>query len=230
MNTQNIPIIINSKNRLSCVKQLITRLELANLSNIIIMDTGTTYEPLLEYYNTLPYQIIKLGGGNHLALWDLQVINKLDLLESPIVYTDSDVIPTEYCPNDFLQYMWDLLQKYPDIPKVGFGLKIDDLPDHYLDKESVVGWESQFWKDEIEPHNYRAPIDTTFALYRKGSTRGWAQAIRTGEPYVAHHTTWYSDTNNLSEEDKYYTTHLANGVCHWSRNLWKERTAEMSES
>ena len=208
MNINDIPIFINSKDRFTYLQIQINRFNRAGLDNIIILDTGTTYEPLLNYYKELPYKIKMLGGGTHLSLWDCGILSEMNLLDSPIVYTDSDVIPTEYCPNDFLQYMQNLLQKYPDIPKIGFGLKIDDLPDHYQHKNAVIDWETQFWKDAIEPNCFRAPIDTTFALYRNGRLRGWQHAIRTGEPYTARHLPWYIDSNNPGEEMLYYKSHV----------------------
>jgi len=39
-------------------------------------------------------------------------------------------------------YFHSLLQKYFQIDKIGFGLRIDDLPEHYMHKEVVLnrGW------------------------------------------------------------------------------------------
>ncbi len=67
------------------------------------------------------------------------------------VYTDPDVLPTEDTPKDFMQYFMDILNRYPEIDKVGFGLKMDDIPDHYPKKDKVIKWEKSLFTDEIEP-------------------------------------------------------------------------------
>ena len=84
----------------------------------------------------------------------------------------------------------DLLFRYGDIGKVGFGLRIDDLPPTYEFRQEVLDWESQFWLDEVEPSVYCAANDTTFALYRPSTPKGTFAALRTGAPYVARHIGW----------------------------------------
>ena len=85
-------------------------------------------------------------------------------------YVVSDhVVPTEECPLDAVDRFLDLLQRYPEYVKVGFGLKLDDIPDRFGLKSSVLPWEKQFWTRPLgETGLYEAIIDTTFALYRGG--------------------------------------------------------------
>lgn len=147
------------------------------------------------------------------------------------VYTDPDVIPDSECPSDALDRFAELLQRYPRANKAGFGLRIDDLPDHYAHKAAVVSWEAQFWTRPVERGAYWAPIDTTFALYRADGTRA-LDAIRTGPPYVARHSTWYLDFDDLGEEDRFYQqraaehTHHSRGTSHWATSRLSARVAK----
>lgn len=142
------------------------------------------------------------------------------------VYTDPDVVPSEICPDDFMNVFYQVLKKYPFIQKVGFSLKINDLPDHFEAKEKVIEWESQFYVKEKEPNHYIADIDTTFALHRPYSlisvnARIMNKHLRMGPPFEAYHMPWYNNTSNLSEEEKYYIKHVEIGT-HWSKGLGQE--------
>ena len=67
---RQIPIIINSFNRLTTLKQLISSLEQRGLTNIYILDNNSTYPPLLEWLKKSPYEVIHLPGNlGFKALW-----------------------------------------------------------------------------------------------------------------------------------------------------------------
>lgn len=212
-----IPIIINNFNRLTFLKVLINRLEKSGYKNIYIIDNASTYKPLLDFYDKTNYTVFKLNENiGFLSFWKTEIYKKFS--NQYFVYTDSDVIPDDNCPDDFLLYFYNLLKKYPNASKVGFALKIDDLPDYFNNKLKVLEWENQFWKKTIEENLYLAPIDTTFALYRpniKGGAYFHDFMIRTGGLYQAKHLPWYNDDNNLSEEEIYYNTHSKTST-HWT--------------
>lgn len=214
-----IPVIINNFNRLAHLKLLITWLEQHGFTNIFIIDNCSTYPPLLNYYDhEYKYKIFKLkDNSGHLALWNNKdIFNKFS--KDFYIYTDPDVVPVEECPSDFIDYFMGLLRKYPDVCKVGFSLKIDDLPDRYSRKEEVTKWESQNFQHEIEQGVYRASIDTTFALYRPREKGDWrVKALRTGFPYQARHLPWYEDDSNPGEEDIFYLKTKLSSVGHWSQ-------------
>ena len=49
---------------------------------------------------------------------------------------------------------------------------------------------------------YRAPIDTTFALYRPFTYGGyWLKSGRTGHPFIANHLPWHDDEHNNEEKN-----------------------------
>lgn len=202
---RQIPIIINNFNRLECLKELIQALERFNLKNIHILDNHSTYPPLLEYYATCPYPIHRLPENlGFMALWKCGLYEQ-QFSGNYYVLTDPDVVPEEDCPVDFLQHMYQLLQEYPGLDKVGFSLRIDDIPDHYHKKQEVLQVEKPFWNKPVDGKFYLAPIDTTFALYRPGVKGGfWLRAGRTAPPYSALHLPWYVDSAIPDEETLYY--------------------------
>lgn len=220
-----IPIIINNRNRLFYLKQQIQSLEERGYTNIFIIDNASTYPPLLEYYTKeCPYKIYRLDRNlGHLALWQSGLIKYFR--KEYFVYTDPDVIPIENCPNDFMEKFLSIMEKYPLLEKVGFSLKIDDLPDTFAKKDTVIDWEKQFWKKRIagNPPLYKAAIDTTFALYKPyylvgGNLR--SPHIRVGEPYQAKHMPWYNDSTHISEEELYYIQHCET-FTHWTTGKLK---------
>jgi hypothetical protein len=213
---KNVPIIINNRNRLTYLKQMINWFIKAGYSNIVILDNNSNYSPLLEYYKSSGLKVIYLKENfGHLALWKSGLYK--NYYHNYYVYSDPDLLPIETCPNDFMRYFLETLQRYNNIEKIGFGLKIDDLPNHYSKKNEVIAWEQKFWKEEIEKDVYIAALDTTFAVY-KPYTNGalWVQnALRSGGNYVMRHLPWYEDSSNLTEEDAFYKANMKKGASHW---------------
>lgn len=201
---KDIPIIINNRNRLSMLKELIGKLEGYGLKNIHIIDNNSDYPPLLEYYRKIPYTVYLLNQKvGCYSLWKTHIFQRFKNVY--YVYTDSDVVPVEECPENFLDLLRSLLDSHPEIDKIGFGLKIDDLPDENNMKSKVINWEKQYWESPISTNIYNASIDTTFALYRPGKQGGWwLKAARTGYPLLARHLPWYLNTSALPEEEQYY--------------------------
>lgn len=214
---KNIPIIINNFNRLTFLKMLIEALEKRGYNNIFIIDNASTYPPLLNYYATIPYKIFYLKDNvGYLALWQTGIYKQFK--NQYFVYTDSDVVPIDDCPDDFLTYFFSLMQRYPRASKVGFALKIDDIPITCKNRAQIYQWETKFWQYPLGKDIYRAAIDTTFALYRpnvKGGAYFHDFMIRTAGLYLAKHMPWYNDDENLSEEEKYYITHTKTST-HWT--------------
>lgn len=217
MNANEIPIFINSCNRLTCLKALVTYLHNTVTNPIIIIDNASTYEPLLEYYKTLSHEIIMLEHNlGHQALWLSKTIRRFH--GQYYVLTDPDVVPIEECPADFMQHFLNIMNTHQEYKKVGFGLKIDDIPDHYPQKQAVLDWEKQYWKTKVANVGYRAPIDTTFALHHPTLMTAWNWSVRTDFPYLARHTTWYLDPKNLPDDEEFYRTSQKT-LTHWSKTL-----------
>lgn len=215
---EKFPVIINNFNRLEWLKQQIDWLLSVGQKNIHVIDNGSTYPPLLKYYKKIPAKVYLLDRNKgHEALWRTHIFQRLG--KYFYVYTDPDVLPTPDTPKDFMAYFLDVLNRYPQMEKVGFGLRTDDIPDHYPKKKEVLQWESGLLTNELEAGLYHSKIDTTFALYRSGvAFQNWETTIRCGEPYVLRHMPWYEDHNSLDEEAQYFLEHASQSSS-WYKNV-----------
>lgn len=201
-----VPIVINNFNRLTTLRVLLSALESRGYRNIHIIDNLSTYPPLLDFYGQCRHPVFRLKRNvGHNAIWKTGIYRRF--WKGYYVYTDPDVVPAEDCPEDFIRHFHDLMARYPEAMKVGFGLKIDDIPDCFNQKANIQLGESRYWQHPLEQDVYRAPIDTTFALYRpfsKTNVNWHVLHLRTGGKYLARHLPWYSDSRNLTEEERFY--------------------------
>ena len=225
---RTIPIIINNRNRLTTLRRLIGFLENAGYRNIYILDNQSTWPPLLDYYKTLPYEVIYLDRNlGYNALEKIPLYKTIR--KSYFVYTDSDVVPADGCPTDFLARFLAILQQREDVQKVGFSLKIDDLPAHFANRDKIIALESVYFQRPAGEGLYEAPIDTTFALHRPYaliSTVGDYKMILTAAPYEALHFSRYTNSAEPGEEEQYYIDHVEIGT-QWSKGLQLKRESMM---
>lgn len=204
---QKIPIFINSRDRLTCLRQQVDWLWQAGYHNIYILDNASTYPPLLAYYEEIKERIKVLYLKKNLgykALWKSGILNVLDI-QTPYVYTDPDVVPVAGCPPDVLLQMLQLLRRYPYIKKAGFGLKTDDIT--FAGREAVWESERERMRTEIAPDTYFGVIDTTFALYRNLRHYNAYASLRLAGKCLAKHLPWYMDYQQLSADEDYYAKH-----------------------
>jgi hypothetical protein len=226
---EQIPVFIPLRDRVSPLHELLAWLESVDQHDIWLVDNASTYPPMLEFLESTEHRVVRLNDNlGHRSPWLSGTVQRAAYGRSFVV-SDPDVVPDPMCPADALDYFADVLLRFPDIDKVGFGLRIDDLPAHYALRDDVIDWEGKFWDPsiEIEPGIYVAGVDTTFALYRPLERRHeLMRAARTGKPYVARHLPWYQDTANLGEEDRYYRVHADTTMSNWDRDQlpwWKAR-------
>ena len=183
--------------------ELVEWLERAGAQRILLVDNASSYPPLLDYLERTPHQVIRLPENQGaFALWR-SVLPELGI-EGRYVCSDPDIVPVDECPLDAIEYFGEILDRYPHYIKAGFGLRIDDLPAHYTMRDEVLTVERYNWERPIAPRLYDGFIDTTFALYRGVEAFDQVPAVRTGYPYLARHTTWYLDEQDLPDEERYY--------------------------
>jgi hypothetical protein len=211
------PVFIICRDRLTCTLELISWLEKVGQERIYLIDNDSTYEPLLEYYEKTSHNVVRMGfNSGHNGVWNYGLIANFASDEYFIV-SDPDVIPVEECPLDAIDYFRSILDIYQDRQKVGFGFMLDDIPDHFRFKASVLQHELPYlaWGSPNSNLNF-APIDTTFALYRPGATQDISASCRTKYPYLARHTPWYIDSDNPSEEEQYYIANANPRINSWN--------------
>jgi hypothetical protein len=163
-----VPILINSYNRVTCLIKLVDWLVSAGHRRIFIIDNKSTYPPLLDYLmqieQTGTASVIRLDKNcGFRAIWEQNILKRLSI-NSEYVYTDPDVVPSDFCPIDAVGRLQSILNQDDDIQKAGLGLRLNDIPEHYVYKESVLAWERQFWLSPAARGVFNAEIDTTFAL------------------------------------------------------------------
>jgi len=214
--SEQYPIIITVRDRLSPLISLLDWLTQIGQRNIWLCDNDSTYPPLVEFLENTNFKVVRNKRNlGHRAPWLSGLTAELGN-DAYFVVTDPDVVPTLACPTDALEFFRDALTSLAEFDKVGFSLKIDDLPSCNAVKDQVLQWESQFWVDRYSPRFFRAPIDTTFAMYRPGLKHENGKALRSAPPYEARHLPWYQDSANPTDEDRYYRSQIDRLITNWN--------------
>jgi len=228
------PVFIITYNLLSTTKNLVQDILRMNGQPFII-DNNSTYPPLLEWYDSLKDNddifIIKLpiNYGPQIIydrLYDVRTMYK-DITGKPLpnefIITDCDLDLSKIPDNGLatLYRLYNYCRNHKRVYlKIGFGLRIDDLPKKpYLNRTRE--WEKQFFTRKVKYDgidvNPDAAIDTTLHLFisdvflhpPKGvPISRYGPAIRTYAPYMARHIPWYWTEETLDEESKYYLKHV----------------------
>jgi len=202
----DIAVVINNRNRLGTTKAMVEKLlSLNSDERILIIDNDSTYEPLLEWYETIESKvdIRYCPNEGHLALWSTGIYKELGRF---FVYTDSDLVLNENFPKDWKTRMFEAVLKYEK--KVGLALCIDDLPDHYRYKNQVIRNEARWWYNEIDDDVFEADTDTTFFMMENIGQNKYESVRMAHEDMVCRHAPWYIDLDNLDEEEVYYLENL----------------------
>ena len=204
----NIPIFINSRDRLIPLQKLVKWLMSAGYQNIIILDNQSTYPPLLNYYQSLAnlnaVNVIYLDKNyGYKALWESGILNKLEM-NVPYVYTDSDVVPDSDCPANIVQHLLRILENYKFLKKAGVALKYQDIT--FYNRKSIQRKEAALYHSPLEENVYYAAVDTTFALYANCRHYSLRLAARYNAGSLIHYP-WYYDYNNLPPDEAYYAEH-----------------------
>lgn len=214
-NLKKIPVFVISFNNLFYLKQMICSLERYDLKNIHIIDNNSDYPPLIDYLKNIPYTVhyMKKNWG-HKVLWESH--NFDDIINNSLyVVTDPDIELSRNLSEDFLSELYVILLQHPYITKVGFALKLDDIPDSCI-SEKVHNWEKKYWYFRIYDSKYelyKADIDTTFALYRPGLLNNavFYNAIRVAGDFTARHLPWYMN----DEGQDYYKKTARTDIASW---------------
>jgi hypothetical protein len=199
------PVFITVRDRLRDLQRLVEWLERAGHERIVLLDNASTFPPLLEYLAATPHEVRRLGANlGSRALWEAGMVP-----DERFVLTDPDIVPTEDCPLDAVAHLHRLMDEHQH-PKVGLGLYLEDV------EFPSKGWERQLVSREVSPGVFDSLIDTTFALYEAGASFQY-EALRTGAPYLARHTSWY--VREPDAEDAYYLERAETGP---TGSSWKE--------
>ena len=213
--TSRIPIVINNRNRLTTTKNMVEKLLALNeKEHIIILDNGSEYPTLLEWYDSLLACHIKrkrvhvyfLPNLGHLALWEIELQK---LLGEFFVYTDSDIELNADFPDNWKEIMLTTILD-TGINISALAIKVDDIPEHYELKKQVIHNESRWWQVEAKRDYYYADTDTTFFMMRNTWDNQFPSVRIAEKNMVCRHLPWYLDLSNLDEEERYYLDRIDN--------------------
>ncbi len=213
------PCIIIMRDRISHLRLCIASLEESGAElDIHIVDHGTTWEEALPFLNGSRYPVHFRGDQPPRSLWEWTGLAEI-VGDRPYLVTDPDVILDPDCPDDWLSQLADHLT-HGALVKAGLGLRLDDLPPTPLAAKARE-WEQYFWAERAPEQAWRAPVDTTLALYPPLSRQsGFAlsPAVRLDAPYLLRHLPWYGDLD--PGETDYYRAHALPGTSHWINGGW----------
>jgi glycosyltransferase involved in cell wall biosynthesis len=211
---RTIPVVINAFNVFTYVRDMVDKLNDFGFSNIVIVDNGSTYPDLLEYYReqAIKKRCLVLFYNENRGPRYFHLSGLFNILGTvPHFYTDPDC-DFDYLSDIFAQRMIDLSVKY-QCAKIGCALT---LPTRENAIETLMPifdefstYESTFWQKPLESLVYEALVDTTFHLFNPnyftlGST-DYLKAIRVAEPgFCCTHLPWFKFDPISETERNYY--------------------------
>lgn len=204
-----IPVIINNRDLFTWPKKMVEKIKTYdNVGDIIILDNGSTYEPLLDWYGTNPCTIMRVENIGHTAPWDSGLVNSLN--SEYYVVTDSD-LGIEDTPTDTLNYLFEKLEKF-NLPKIGLGLEWEPTPIESPYFNHIFNYEKRrFQNSRVEDNVYfNVAVDTIFALYKNKNY--FIGGASTGNEYRAKHFPWYftEEERENNKEFMYYIKNASN--------------------
>ena len=212
------PVIINSFNQPTFLKNIVEKFKKNGFLNIFILDNNSTYSGIAELYKQLSLEgIFILYYNENLGprYFHMSETSKFYFRDTPHIYTDPDLDFSEL-PHDFLTRLISLTEKYK-ISKAGCALEIPDdnviVNDLLFSREmnkyyKIREHEEQFWTNLIEDGVYRAEVDTTLHLFNPkyyASSLDFMNSVRVASPgFIIKHLPWYKTTIIPQDELDFY--------------------------
>lgn len=183
------------------------------IGELIIVDNDSTYEPLLQWYETKPCTIIKTKNCGHLSPWINKIPEQLGCKYYIVSDPDLDLSET---PKDCILYLLNKLQNNKSFDKIGLSLKnwnvSEDSPYHkFLQNWAIKNWDTNRVFDGLLIDQQ---IDTTFAIYDiDKNPRGIS--CSTYLPYSVRHIPWeftVQQIKNMESENYEFFYYLKNST------------------
>lgn len=222
----NIPLIIPSFNQFTYLLNIITWWQWYHPgSKVYVIDNGSTHPLINDFYRRLQglfaFNVQPVMFANNDCVKNLRsFIQETEQMKGVEYYviSDPDIMPHPNTPPNFLEIFKHCIDTL-GYHHVGFGLITSDVPNWMDGKESMLHDENML----LHPNNYttitykndgpfiavKAPIDTTFALYKKANggwqnpqgPESWDNSLRL---FDAFHLPWYLHPDHLNQEMKNY--------------------------
>lgn len=223
MNVDPVPVFLICRDIVSWPKAMVPHIRRMGGEPIVI-DNASTYGPLLDWYAEKPCEVVRLEENvGHHSPWLCGAVSHYTPQDGYYVVSDPD-LNIEYCPDETIQHLRNLLDRYPQIAKAGLSIEISDLPPESPVYHNAIGWETKFWQQKADWQCYAAPIDTTFAVYslrRRIPLESplFMRAVRAERPFTCQHLPFYLTVNNFSHELWYYFKHATHAPATMPRYL-----------
>ena len=102
-----VTVIINNRDLLEWPRRMVEKLErMPGVAEIVILDNGSSYRPLMAWYRTIPHRVLFLENLGHTAPWTSGVLDTIGTLwaVSPHVETTLEANPTSIEAENFRGY------------------------------------------------------------------------------------------------------------------------------
>jgi glycosyltransferase involved in cell wall biosynthesis len=189
-----IPVIINNYNLLTWPKAMVEQMKSwEGINEIIIIDNASTYEPLLEWYETNPCTIVRLEQNlGQAAPWKSGFVDTLSGTYYAVTDPDLDLSGVN---KRVISKCIKKLSRFPSLGKVGLSLDYEDVQPSSSYYNHMNNYEKprQLGSRRFEGLLLDVAVDTTFAVYNvKQYFIGGASLLDS-----AKHIPWY-----YSEEER----------------------------
>lgn len=213
------------------LKNTINQLEVLGVKDIIVIDSNSTYEPMLDLLHELSSQFLVLKKDYNNGPRDIFIRDAIFLALPNIFYvTDPDLQGFDKLPKNFEEVFRELCERQ-NLAKVGSALKLEMEEENilgiqgvYIHAGTIGQWEEQWYKNKLcntidSQPVYQAPIDTTFCRHDKnkmlingyGLSSSWhlqQPTARVGGTYALEHLPWRKRVPIPKEEYEYYRNSL----------------------
>ena len=232
-----VPILIPVFNLCTYANNIVHQLISRGITGFIICDNASTYPPMMEYLDALSktQRVVRFTENLGPRIF-AESLDFLNILPEYFVITDPDLILNDSLPVGFINNMKDVINDH-NVAKAGFALDIHDNDDKFFNKDQVHSWESRYWTDKvpsvpncISDDMYRAPIDTTFCLFKKSKyiqelqSIGYGitatSSIRIAGRFACQHMGWWlKQPVPYYEMDYYKKSQLWSNTCDERKKL-----------
>ncbi len=206
--SNGIKVFITYRDRYSMLLRTLASLERCGFTDVTVIDNDSAFaSPIPDWVKVIQAD----NSGRQLTPWLMNLVPD----DSYYVVCDCDAELDPDCPTDIADVLIDILERHPEIEKVGPGIRVDDLlfppPDRYAYSylmEYSVERGTRYKEVDTKYNVIDAPIDTFWAMHRPG--HGWPGIVgaRTTAPYLARHLPWYNA--EYTEEEKLYYARAGN--------------------
>jgi len=178
---------------------------------ICIVDNGSFYPPLLEFYEAVGDGLTLLEGARVVVKRGVNggprgFTSFMDHTEPHYVVCDPDIDIND-CPSDLLEFLKEGLTN-PGIIKTGPQIRTDDIPKDSPLYAHILKIENSNQTVDADEGWWKSSIDTAFFMARTGAGFGYGPAMRSKAPYQMRHLPYYYLPGKLNEEELFYLNNL----------------------